>query len=38
MKYPDDSESVFHIDVIDPIVQDDFEQCFLQDELNFVLQ
>jgi len=38
MKYLDDSESVFHIDVIDPIVQDDFEQCFLQDELNFVLQ
>jgi hypothetical protein len=28
MKYPDDSESIFHIDVIDPIVQDDFEQLF----------
>jgi hypothetical protein len=38
MKYPDESESVFHVDVIDPIMQDEFEQKFLQDELNFVLQ
>jgi hypothetical protein len=38
MKYPDDSESVFHVDVTDPIVQDAFEQNFLQDELSFVLQ
>ena len=38
MKYPNDFEYVFHVDVIDPIVQDEFEQNFLQDELNFVLQ
>ena len=38
MKYPEDSESVFNIDVIDTIVQDDFEQNFMKDELNFVLQ
>ena len=37
MKYPEDSEFFFHVDVIDPIVQDDFEQMILQDELNFVL-
>jgi hypothetical protein len=37
MKYPDDSESIFHVDMIDPIMQDDFEHNFLQDELNFVL-
>jgi hypothetical protein len=25
MKYPNDSKFVFHVDVIDPIIQDDFE-------------
>jgi hypothetical protein len=25
MKYPNDSKFIFHVDVIDPIVQDDFE-------------
>jgi hypothetical protein len=28
IKYPDDFESVFHVDVINLIVQDDFEQFF----------
>jgi hypothetical protein len=28
MKYLNDSESVFHVDVIDPIVQDKFELIF----------
>ena len=32
-----DFEYVFHVDVIDPIVQDDYEHNFLKDELNFVL-
>ena len=31
-------EYVFHVDVIDPIVQDDYELNFFKDELNFVLQ
>jgi hypothetical protein len=31
-------EYVFHVDVIDPIVQDDYEHNFFKDELNFVLQ
>uniref|UniRef100_A0A6N2NBX1 Reverse transcriptase n=1 Tax=Salix viminalis TaxID=40686 RepID=A0A6N2NBX1_SALVM len=38
MKYPDEFESVFHIDVIDPIVQDDFELNLMKDKLNLVLQ
>jgi hypothetical protein len=38
MNYPEDLESVFHVDVIDLIVQDDFEHNFLKDELNFILQ
>jgi hypothetical protein len=37
MNYPEDLESVFHVDVIDLIVQDDFEHNFLKDELNFIL-
>jgi hypothetical protein len=38
MKYIKDSKPVFYADVIDPIVQDDYEHNFLKDELNFVLQ
>jgi len=38
MKYPEESEYVCYVDVIDPIMQDDYEHNFLKDELNFVLQ
>jgi hypothetical protein len=38
MKYPEDFEFVFHINVIDLIMQDNFEQNFMEDKLNFVLQ
>jgi hypothetical protein len=38
MKYPEDSEFVFHVVVINLIVQNDYEHSFLKDELNFVLQ
>ncbi|KAL9376449.1 hypothetical protein Peur_030569 [Populus x canadensis] len=38
MKYPKDSKPVFYVDVIDFIMQDDYEHNFLKDELNFVLQ
>jgi hypothetical protein len=38
MKYPEDLKSVFHVDVIDPIIQDDYEHNFLKDKLNFILQ
>jgi len=37
IKYLEDSESVFRADVIDHIIQDDYEHNFLKDELNFVL-
>jgi hypothetical protein len=38
MKYPEDFEFVFHINVIDLIMQDNFEQNFMEDKLNFMLQ
>jgi hypothetical protein len=37
IKYLEDPESIFHADVIDHIIQDDYEHNFLKDELNFVL-
>ena len=38
MKYSKHSEFIFHVDVMNPIVQHDYEHNFLKDELNFVLQ
>ncbi len=37
MRYPEDSESMLSVSMVDTIVQDDFEHNFASDELDFVI-
>ena len=38
MKYPDDFETIYVVDVIEPVVQEKFEEIGAKDELEYVVQ